>query len=314
MNAFFTLVLVLGLMSACKHTQDREVNSSNEEAATDQAATAETPNAEVVPSEGGEAQLVDVKTQTAGLIKQHLPYMSSKKTLTVYDACKDVWIDTGLPFRTEPKFPNDKPTINLRKPALFYKVGDKRVRLHEVDIYNLDKHVLLGKANVPKSFRGLWWMDGNPAPEIVLSFAHVVYDKPKGTMTAFYNEQDSYLMQPSPAGIALWDAFLAAKVQLNVRVPKTIDMDKLKFGDQIFVDIGLFRKVVVKTGLMPTTYINDQHWKRETGEHCYNFRQIVDENGRKTPVYDRFVKNVIQQTKDGKGTNPEILIMPKNFH
>lgn len=243
--------------------------------------------------------------------KQEASYVSSSKTLTVYDACKDTWINTGLPFREEPTFSNHKALSTLRKPGIQYKVGNKKVRLHDVDIYNLEKHVLLGKENVPKSFRGLWWMDGNPAAEVVVSFARSVYDKSKGTMTSIYNDQDSYLMQPSIAGMAVWTAFLAAKVKLQVRIPANVNMDNLKVGDRLFVDTGLLSNVIVKTSSLPTTYVSDQHWKRETGKHCYNLRQIVDENGRKLPVYDRFVKNVMQQTKDGNGTNPEALIMPK---
>lgn len=308
MNAFFALILALSLLSACKHqgTHDQESTSSNKEVSPEASATLDQSDSEGL-------NLTAAESQTESLIKERLPHMSPQNTLTVYDACKDTWIDTGLPFRAEPSFPDRKASDSLRKPVIPYRVGRKIVRLHEVDIYNLEKHVLLGKENVPKSFRGLWWMDGNPAPEVVLSLAHVVYDKSKGTLTSLYNEQDSYLMQPSTAGIALWNAFRLAKVKLHVRIPPAVDMEKPQFGDQLFVDIALLSKLVVKARLMPTTYISDQHWKRETGDHCYNLRQIVDENGKKLPVYDRFVKNVMQQTKDGKGTNPEVLVMPKNI-
>lgn len=258
---------------------------------------------------GNQTQTGDIPTEAEGRRKR-IPYMSSKKTLVLYDACKDTWVDTGLPFRAEPTFQGRNASRSLHKPEVQYRVGDKLVRLYDVDIYNLEKHVQPGKENVPKSFRGLWWMDGNPAPEIVLSFARAVYDKTKGTMTSLYNDQDSYIMQPSTSGIALWNKFRDAQVSLQVRIPAKVNMEDPQFGDQLFVDTGI-SKVVVQTSLLPTTYVSDQHWKRETGNHCYNFRKIVDENGKKLPVYDRFVKNVMLQTKLGFGTNLEVLVMPR---
>lgn len=303
MNAFLALIFAVGLISACKPKQDPEQTSS----------TVSSNGSGPQESSSNEAQkLSDEQVRRENLIKQHLAHKSASNSLVIYDTCKDTWVDTGLPFREEPSFPGKQPTSTLRKPAITYKVGGKKVRLHEVDIYNLDTHALPGKDNVPKGLRGMWWMDGNPVPEIVLSFGRSVYDKAKGTITSTYNDQDSYIMQPSTPALAFWNLTLATKVKIQARVPPAINMDNLKFGDKIFVDIVVFSaNLPLKTSLMPTTYVSDQQWKRETGTNCYNFRQIVDENGKKLPVYDLFVKNVMQQTKDARGSNPEVLVMPK---
>lgn len=232
--------------------------------------------------------------------------------LVIYDACTDQTIDTGLPFDPKPSYPDQQVS---NKPYLLgqtFTIGALKYRLFDVDLFNLDKHVKIGGANVPKSFRGLWWMHGNPAPEVVVSLANAVLSKDQKLISFAYNGQDSYLFTPSPEGIATWSGFFAAKVQVRIRIPQGINLDAPKIGDKVFIDTGILQGLVIKADIQPTTFVKEGHWKREyPGGGCYNFRQIVDENGNKTSIYPLFVQEVQKQTQSHHGFNPKVLIQPR---
>jgi hypothetical protein len=100
--------------------------------------------------------------------------------------------DTGLTYKPKPEYPDKKSYVTKAQGYDFsYRVQDKWARLYMVDIYNLDLHVKGAGPTVPASLRGLWWMDGNPLPEVVLSFAESFIDKTTGYLKNPYNGQNS---------------------------------------------------------------------------------------------------------------------------
>ena len=238
------------------------------------------------------------------------PPKPESDNLQIFDACLNQWVDSQLPYQESPFYADHQVSDFAYRFNQAFKIGDEKFKLYDVDMYNLERHVKVGGENVPKSLRGLWWMDGNPVPEVVMTLANAVYDKEERTIRSRYNGQDSYLFSPSLPGLATWDIFYILKGYLQMRIPETVDMENLSYGDRIFVDLGV-RFGLYKTENLPTTYINDSHWKRETGGHCYNLRQIVDENGNKLPVYDYFIKKTKEQTNELGGYNTNVLIQPK---
>ena len=87
-----------------------------------------------------------------------------------------------------------------------------------------------------------------------------------------------------------------------------IDLTRPKPGEFFYVDVDVRVVGYIKSSNLPTTFIEDGLWRRETGEHCYNLRRIVDENGKKLPVYDYFVNQVIDKNKAAGSKNPDKLL------
>ena len=77
---------------------------------------------------------------------------------------------------------------------------------------------------------------------------------------------------------------------------------------------------------MPTHYVAEGHWRRETlvgksqkeasgttGDtkstaHCYNLRRIVDEHGKKLPLYPYFVQEILKKNTQAGSRVPEVVM------
>lgn len=84
-----------------------------------------------------------------------------------------------------------------------------------------------------------------------------------------------------------------------------MDMERPNPGESFFVNVDVRIAGKLESETMPTTFIQDGLWRRETGEHCYNLRRIVDEEGHRLPVYDYFVQKVLEKNRDGGSKNPD---------
>ncbi len=136
-----------------------------------------------------------------------VPPQPESDDLTLYNSCTGEWFSTGLPYREQPSF-DVEPSV--KKAARFdrtYKVNGENYRMYEIDLFNIEKHMKVGGDNLPKSLRGIWWMDGNPVPEVVLSFADATWDAEAGKLYNRFNGMNSYLFTPSFLGRGWWWRF-----------------------------------------------------------------------------------------------------------
>lgn len=241
-------------------------------------------------------------------------------TLVIKDSCSKESLDktapyvvtpkdTGRPFVQNPQYPDKKPYVaKSQQYDVSYKIKGVWARLHMVDIYNLDRHVKATGPSVPASLRGLWWMDGNPVPEVILSFADSQIDQKTGYIRNPYNGVNSYLFSASATGRGVWDITKIFATSMLIRPTPEINLENPKPGDFFYVDVDARVVGYIKSSNLPTTFIEDGLWRRETGDHCYNLRRIVDEKGQKLPVYDYFIGEVLKKNQQAGSKNPDKLL------
>jgi hypothetical protein len=109
------------------------------------------------------------------------------------------------------------------------------------------------------------------------------------------------------------------------RPTPSLDFQNPKKGDMFYVDVDARFVGSIVSENMPTLYVGDGHWMRKTaigkkvekaGEHtieqpnfhCYNLRRIVDENGRRLPIYPYFVQEVLKKNQAAGSKVPEVVM------
>ncbi len=230
--------------------------------------------------------------------------------LELYDVCQGKWQSTGLPYREQPHYDKEKIVRSSQGIDRVYTIQGEKSKLFEVDIYHLDEHMKGGGPNVPKSLRGLWWMDGNPVPEVILSFGDAKYSEEERLLRNTFNGKNGYLFSSSILGRLWHEITNLLNGVIIVKFPESFNIEQPKAGDQMFVSPQLKGLGDLQTD-WPTTYVNDSHWRRDTQDFCYNLRQIVDENGTKLPAYDYFVQQVQKQNRANGGRSPEVLLQAR---
>lgn len=255
------------------------------------------------------------------------------KNLELYDACTQVWVDTKMPFRESPSFESkfDRSKMEDAAKYTFKMANNQIVKIDYLDIFNVEKYLKSDNPNIPPSLRGIWWMDGNPAPEILVATHSGTFSQEKNTFAMNYNSEGAYSWLPSNASKGFMWFYYYTGFDMSVEFG-SFDAANMKPGDLIravgysntlsterLLSYNAFATDKILYHEMPTTYIADGHWKRETGfyntkrdeYHCYNLRRIVDEHGKKLPVYDYFVKIVRDRIKNESGWYSDVLIYPK---
>jgi len=233
--------------------------------------------------------------------------------LVVFDSCREKWLETDIPLREEPSYSESEYGTPIPW-GRSYKIGSNRIKLHEIDIYNLEEHLTVGGFEVPASFRGIWWMDGNPLPEVILSLHSANVDSLNRTIEFDYNEKFRYSFLPTRTSLVQWELthLFASKAKIvfedgvDLDAPQNGDTGKLDFITNVFSN-GL------PFGEMKITYAMDGVWRRETRlgqENCYNLRRIVDEYGKKLPAYDYFLKITQAEIQASRPDKKGVLLTP----
>lgn len=244
---------------------------------------------------------------------------TSEQTSKIYDACSNTWLTPQVSLTQEEI--EKKPRV-LEKSLWIdrtYEINGQKMRLHNIDIYHLNEHIKSGKAPLPKSLRGVWWMDGNPLPEVVLSFGDAEISQ--GQIKNPYNGPNSYVFSATAKGRLNWDVTNFFKTGMVIRPAAHMDLENPKPGDTFYVDVDARFVGSIVSENMPTRYVGEGHWRRETivgsskagsedkrETHCYNFRRIVDENGQKLPIYPYFVQEVLRKNSSAGSKVPEVVM------
>lgn len=223
--------------------------------------------------------------------------------LNVYDSCEGTWRDTGLSEGTvlerEDDFTPRKPYFGGNE----YKIGEGKVQIREVDLYQLEDYMDWDNSDLPLSFKGLWWMDGNPVPEVVVAFGAADFDEDTNSINFDYNAPGAYTLYPSLRSQALWESTYRTGSKGLVQFDSSMDLENPMMGDT--GQLSLRSKILgipLDIKGMSVTYVKEGLWQRVTTvatlSHCYNLRRIVDENGQKLPAYNHFIEKTQKEALD----------------
>lgn len=168
----------------------------------------------------------------------------------------------------------------------------------------VDEFLTIGSddTSTPPSLQGLWWMDGNPASDEVLSFAGATFSpiEDDGKVVGY-----EALIPVYEEGIWSWhDTFKGRLTYRAVEASKLVYRatfnEDFTHSDVEPVVGPLSLKIPQSVALSFTmTQISEDEWVRDSlllGQtHQYVMRQIVDGNGNRLPAYDDFVESVMER-------------------
>ncbi|MBC7658268.1 MAG: hypothetical protein H7249_01015 [Chitinophagaceae bacterium] len=187
----------------------------------------------------------------------------------------------------------------------------KPYELRSVPNDQVDTHMAIGSdaTNTPPNLQGLWWMDGNPLADEVVSFASTSWSDTveNGQIVAHtavipVYDQGIWAWHDSKPGRALYNAVY----DFHLVYQLTFNLD-YTFGQVIPVikPIPFLPSVDIKSSVFvdfTMTQVNDNEFRRDSilaGKHSsYRFRRIVDANGVRLPAFDEYlqkaeVKNIL---------------------
>jgi hypothetical protein len=167
----------------------------------------------------------------------------------------------------------------------------------------IDQHLTIGTdANgTPKNLQGLWWMDGNPLADEVISFAGTQWEEIvengevvgyKGTLPVY--DEGVWSWHDSKAGAFLYSLVLKNRLTYVATFNKDFTH-------------GVILPTVKPLGVLPTltipasmlveftmTQVDENEYSRDSIlfglPSQYRFRRLVDANGNRLPYFDEFVE------------------------
>jgi hypothetical protein len=148
-----------------------------------------------------------------------------------------------------------------------------------------------GSTGIPPALQGLWWMDGNPLADKIVSFGASPWnDETHQTSIVVYGE-GIWSWHGDLEGRALYASVRASELVYEL----TYDAD-LTFAEIVpIVKVGPARLRVPQSLVRFTaSRISDELWLRHSylhGRlvHTYAFRRIVRGDGSREPAYDEYV-------------------------
>ncbi|HYX34386.1 MAG TPA: hypothetical protein VE954_14880 [Oligoflexus sp.] len=164
------------------------------------------------------------------------------------------------------------------------------------------EHMIVGSddTNTPENLQGLWWMDGNPLPDEVVSFAGTKWEEVVedgelvgyvGTLPVY--DQAVWTWHDSPEGRAVYKAVLKAKLVYKARFNK--DFTSGVVTPTIQPGHKLFEIMPSKLLEFRMEQVGENEFARDstiaTLESSYRFRRIVDGKGNKLDtVFEEFLQ------------------------
>lgn len=171
-----------------------------------------------------------------------------------------------------------------------------------VPAIDIDQYLTYGsdETNTPKNLQGLWWMDGNPLADEVLSFAGAIWSEEyeDGELIGYVAriavyDEGIWSWHDTTEGNILYNMVLGSKLVYEAH----FNLD-FTFG-QVTPNIqpsSVFPEIVIPSSPFidfSMIMINDVEWRRDSvllGQaSSYRFRQIVDGAGNRLPAYDDYV-------------------------
>lgn len=204
-------------------------------------------------------------------------------------------------------------------------------RIDSVPNREIDKQLPIGtaKTGTPANLRGLWWMDGNPLADKIISFARAKITDVKNRSGKITGHQ--MILPVYDEGMWSWDDSAKGRdlyglvFEFRLTYKGQFDVD-YTFGQVTPIINPLHGRIGVaippsKLVDFTMTKLKDKpnEWSRDSilngKAYQYRLRRIVDENGKHTDDWDDFIKKVVEEgglasslipicTLDDDGTYP----------
>jgi hypothetical protein len=166
-------------------------------------------------------------------------------------------------------------------------------RLVAFDSADADRVLIVGDGStgIPPALQGLWWMDGNPLADKIVSFGASPWDDETHQTNIVVYGEGIWSWHGDLEGSALYASVRASELVYEL----TYDAD-VTFAEIVpTVKVGLGRvRVPPSLVRFTATRISDDLWLRHSylnGRlvHTYAFRRIVRGDGTREPAYDDYV-------------------------
>lgn len=184
--------------------------------------------------------------------------------------------------------------------------GQYPYTLASVPYRDIDQHLVIGSevTGTPAPLQGLWWMDGNPQADEVMSFANTQFKDITSAGKVVGHEATLVVYDE---GIWAWhdseegerQARKAYKWRLVYHLVFNADYTQGKIEPILDPPEGFrFGILIPRNPLANFTMdlVNEDEYVRDTNllgkSNQYRFRRIVDGQGRRLPTYDSFVEAV----------------------
>lgn len=174
-------------------------------------------------------------------------------------------------------------------------VAENGYRLEKVRSDQIDKEMKIANTDndVFDSLKGLWWMDGNPLPDKIVSLAGSNFNPQTRTLLIKVYDQDIWSWHGNNAGRLSYN--FANRVKLEYQIQFN---ESLTFGAVTpFMTIGGVRRTIPENVVKFTVrYSKDGLWIRDSSfagsnkVYSYQFRRIVNKNGTREAAFDDYVK------------------------
>ncbi|WP_437321563.1 hypothetical protein [Sorangium sp. So ce385] len=167
--------------------------------------------------------------------------------------------------------------------------------LIEIPSDRVDREMLVAgpSSGIPEALQGLFWMDGNPLPDEVVSLGGSVWDAETSTTRIHVYGERVWSWHADLRGRGLYALVRAARLVYELR----LDAERT-FGEIVpFVSLA-GRRVRVPEQLARLTMrrVSDGHWLRESWffgvfHHVYDLRRIVCGDGSRTDAFAAYASS-----------------------
>eukprot|EP00405_Crypthecodinium_cohnii_P048002 CAMPEP_0206588738 /NCGR_PEP_ID=MMETSP0325_2-20121206/38478_1 /ASSEMBLY_ACC=CAM_ASM_000347 /TAXON_ID=2866 /ORGANISM="Crypthecodinium cohnii, Strain Seligo" /LENGTH=290 /DNA_ID=CAMNT_0054097107 /DNA_START=168 /DNA_END=1037 /DNA_ORIENTATION=- len=160
--------------------------------------------------------------------------------------------------------------------------------------------------NLPDSMKGVFWMEGNAAPELLITMEGSEYDEERKELRIMSGAPLNWSYNTGKAGWIYW-AFLRFSYLLCARLRVRFDPECL----QADMPLYLFSCIWAPMGMVWTMkYVSDGVWerninlywkpKKKWNKGSYTLRRVIDADGRETPAFAEMMA-VIESGEKVKG-------------
>lgn len=166
-------------------------------------------------------------------------------------------------------------------------------RLREIDSEDVDQVMIVGDGStgLPPELHGLWWMDGNPLADEVISFGGQPWDAATRTTRIVVYDEGVWSWHGDLEGRALYGSARASKLIYEIAYDEDLAFAQITPT----VAVGPVRvRVPASIVRFTATRLADGLWIRHSylyGRlvHAYALRRIVRGDGAREPAYDEYV-------------------------
>lgn len=202
----------------------------------------------------------------------------------------------------------DKARKDLKQAIITDKIGD--YQMISVPHADIDSHLVIGndETETPENLQGLWWMDGNPMADEVMSLGGVAFKElivdgevvgHEGLLPVY--DERVWSWHNSLQGKGLYSFVNKSKLVYLLRFNKDFTFGKII---PTFRPIAFLPPVGIQEALVDfeMTQVNEDEWSRDSqafGKQAkgqYRFRRIVAGNGQRLENWDDYIESLEERS------------------